>query len=513
MSLVGGLIAKANQPQIAQTIQAGAASKLHGITQQVNVELEKARRFFTLELRNVDGSVAPGRLQPGNSYVIRAAATANPNEAFEQLEVRILDQLLLMIEAEPADSVDILGADAEMSAEKAVGWINDFEVTIREKVSAQAIRFRLNFRESVRTSVWNSAVSFEIAVDCVPPPPNPIEVPVLAALPPNTAMVYVQSANAEKIQVNAFAHGAPAKWNLGLALPAIQIDKDHYLKSLQEAAIKFSEDNLLSQWIQENVLAFPQAERVLFVVDEADTHFPWELLKIKDVGYLGAQVATIRWLPFATDQRPDFENKEVKGHVTAYIRDGDPVRKCPIVTALSGTLLDLADDVQYNVTDNVALVYLGDDSILHDLDNAAPLEGLAGSKVKLSLLDLPDLKEKPIVFTDAPHTGWVWRSGTGLAGLPKTVLARMGVAFIGTLGPVDRDVAARIAEKIFTHAKNRCCLVRLLTEMRKEGQECLNQLGKVVPADREKTRRQALAPFVYAYYGGPRVYLEVTNGG
>jgi hypothetical protein len=248
------------------------------------------------------------------------------------------------------------------------------------------------------------------------------------------------------------------------------------------------------------------------------------MFRLSDGRHLGAVATVVRWteaLYFAQPLVLSTDEESLSGRFGAYVNkiDWDATKaRRPVLARLKPMLISNPDDLDDELlprpgAEPVALVYLGYGGLLVSGDEDDALARLGAmqkpydAQVRLQFYNVVGrLNPRPVFLVDSAFSGRVLRRGQKLCGLAQAILTQVAGGYIGTLGPVDRKHAAKIAEEFLSEAEKGVQPATLLRRLRAEAEKQL--LDPQIP----KKEREAnfLQAFMYVYYGNPLARLQVN---
>lgn len=261
-------------------------------------------------------------------------------------------------------------------------------------------------------------------------------------------------------------------------------------------------------------------EMQLVVVDHTDTEIPWEMLELKDNVYLGAIVPVVRWLPvpyYDEYIHMHVTSKKCVGQVIAYLDEQELPHAVKERQQLSYFLTQFCTDIEefYNKLEKplseTGLVYLACHGIFatdSDKIEYGSWRNPSNRIIPLQLEDLPYCEsERPILFVNACHSARVKWLDESLYGLPVVMLRRVASGYIGTLGPVNSDLASKVSSDILESIRNAAEGVQLIESLRIMRANAAQQLI----ADRQSKLNQLrfIFTYMYVYYGNPLAHLQL----
>jgi hypothetical protein len=544
-----------SRPLAEQKMTGGPNSQFFNNLQDVTVG-EQPRYYFDLSLWEVpvpsDGAPAEAvavpageALRPGRKYDVRVSWARNAPAGLPPSTpgIVVVRELELTLDAAGGDAMEAVGPienqGGRFPADPSPEWRHDFGFTVREGFPAGQVTLELRYREA--------------DTGHTPRPATPLEVPLAASpniLPREVAGVLSLPAGA-RLEQTAFLHVLPDGQDQVrfVGFPRDEVDSSVELAALSRRHLKprptlaeienavhdLAANNCanLNGWFGE-VLELHGPACCVVVMDKADTRIPWELFKVarpkaSSPRYLGCDALVVRWAEVSYLSQPVLlslaEGQPTVGRLSAYVHphEATATRKgCPILATLmkDGHFRSTdALEVDLHPAPNkapVSLVYLASSQPVvygHEEEKSDPVIGTwkASVSFRFNLL-AGKLEPRPVFFVNAPYSGRLaWQRGRTF-GLVKEVLAQVGAGYIGTMGPVSRADAVRVAQRLFqaASAAEGVQPAQLLRELRAEAVRELDeaiQAGK--PQKVKEARERLRAAFLYVYYGNPRARLRV----
>jgi hypothetical protein len=536
------------------SIEGGANSRLENNRQAVNVIVAEREYFLDLAVLEVrDGKAVeendprPRPLEPGRSYVVRVSPSLNRYRpraapggdwALEQDPVRIQRALELFLGPAPGSSslteVAVITGRGLLALGEQLSWSYDFRLDVPAEAPAATLDLELTYQESTANLLrFASRLALEVAGEAraaVPAPP--VYLAVDAPPPVRTAFLHILPEGEDNhLAFSGFSDPAGRVLRTPPIprprLPAGPPDPAAYLDALENRVYDFGQNDGagVTAWLEE-VLRRQGPDACVVLVDYVDSGLPWEMLRLGPE-YLGVQARVVRFAEVQHETQVvalRFGDAVAAGRVVAYLhpRTAAPDPDDPEWSVLGVARCEALDQVQYwlpgaGETDVVGLVYLGSGEILFygdgDEDHARSLVGAPGeapSQVRFNALPAPP-DPRPVFFTDAPFSARMPRSRNRACGLAAAVLSRVAAAYVGTMGPVDRGFAARVATRLWRQAAEPGGVqpAALLREVRADAAARLRQPG-LNPPERMRAARELQYAFMYVYYGNPRTCLQIT---
>jgi hypothetical protein len=270
------------------------------------------------------------------------------------------------------------------------------------------------------------------------------------------------------------------------------------------------------------------SELKLIIIDHTDFEIPWELIDLQERRFVGAMIATSRWLkvkaPGAGERTLPVVGEECAGRtLSCYLYQ--EIDHHQIESNAVGRLdAQSTDDLQHFFKmlccrdADVGMVLVSSHAFFKaGRSREISVGSRANSKNRLPLsafreTELKVIKEsRPIVFLNGCDSARVTFENERFVssyrrGFPEVFLAKGARGFIGTLAAVKDDHAAEFARDFIIKALERPDLpvATLLRELRAEAAA---RLPRPVPEEAEALK--FLNTFMYVYYGSPLTSLRL----
>ena len=267
---------------------------------------------------------------------------------------------------------------------------------------------------------------------------------------------------------------------------------------------------------------------VVIITDLTDSNLPWELLELRQDQYLGAVAQVTRQLP-TQPRAPHYQDMYHRGAGLAFVAS-ERTHAAQNRNALRGV------DVQLFVAfdafkehllevgvDGAALVYLDSDDAFtypprrrgaagQDAPEARPANG------PMTVFNLERVRisggGRPLFVASARHSAILLRDASGLLGYPEVLLRRCAGGYIGTLGPVNADVANDLCEHLVNAIRihdRGFHAAEFLRRWRAKAAKAYSDPKPSPPEIRRRIRRAFMCAFTYVYYGDPLARWNVQN--
>jgi len=286
----------------------------------------------------------------------------------------------------------------------------------------------------------------------------------------------------------------------------------------------------------------------LMVWDDTGFRIPWELLRLpadsddeEPAGdYLGAVVTVTRWLslhPYLRNRNRvrmwmNPASEQANGRVVAYIHP-DMRHDEALFDHFD---LESADDMEDlfkrlrratppGALALLAMVYVACHGQFSDDPEDCALDGFSYGRATQFNDDLIQLREQAtLVFLNGCHTGSVGIDlGTynddALRGFAKVFLRSGAAGVLATTGAVGRDEARVLADNLLKHLKSHpeLSVAEAVRQLRRDA--AVQMTEDLLRTDLSKEERQRadrelhrlLYPFMYVYFGSPRMLLSLTE--
>lgn len=475
-------------------------------------------------------------LELDRKYRLRIHASRNPDPTahedpaaspYTQHGVYIPSPVELVVEAATLRSGSLPGLMAAiepLSPDRVADWTHEVVLSIPHDFTEGEIRLRLLLVER------NAAPGLPVTECAFPVRTNPLAKPQIAperhllavgsVLPVGTAILHLSAINPKNFRATSFHRNRP---NRPLSTDPIPSPRPRlelcsggiaFLKAMRDALHDFASDQTgnLGPWLQD-LVALHGDDTALILIDQTESGIPWELFRFQDGTRLGARIRVVRWIEAQYRDAPlrlGLGEECLHGRLAALIHadngelDGYPFleedERFPNVQALERTLMEAIGP-----PGPVGMVYLGSEQILRygDEDDAlsAFSENLAppGVRVRFEYAE-GRLSPRPLFFADSPYSGRILRDGDRSCGLAKSLLAQVASGLIGTLGPVEREHALRIARRF---------LEAYQTDEGLRPADLLRQLRRETDALGPMATDADYYPYLYAYYGNPGAVIRM----
>jgi hypothetical protein len=260
----------------------------------------------------------------------------------------------------------------------------------------------------------------------------------------------------------------------------------------------------------------PEPVTVL-IIDQSGCEIPWEMTDLNPEGpsrqYLGSAARVARWVPGVILDVPGAEDP---GPVLAYLGGVKEVAAAhgalnAFAAQRSPTLRQMLRELWRRPPAPVGLVYFYCHGVFASEreELTMSLRSLLENNDQISFQEFETVAwaagPRPLVFVNGCHSA---RLANGFRGLPAVLLARLARAYIGTLGPVWWEDAARVAQWVFNQAGGDAHGTQPVEALRALRAEALRQLE----ADHADGNWQwFFAAFTYAYYGSPLARIRLKR--
>jgi hypothetical protein len=531
--------------RLDQHASTGDGGTMRGVNQHQEINLADREYYFELALTDSAEKPVPGdaKLHGGEKYTVRVSASLTVytpmglkgvDVPLTQNKIRIKrkERLSLFVDGTPVEPSTgnraseqgiIFDTDADLNR-----WAVEYTFTLLSPPSSEIVRILLARTTNVNSRAAELVYQREEPVHAA----AQLTATYLPAVPPqHTAILHVDADGADHILFKGFLAD---KVNRPLSLASIERprlkpedykDEGEYLAAIRDKALDVALKNPgnVTDWLQEVIAAYGE-NCCIVILDKADSEIPWEMFKLSGGRYLGAVAMVVRWTEaqYRTEARMLATDEfSLSGRLAAYVYKDDwqaTGQQRPVLTRMAPILMhdpdDLLDELIRKDAGPVGLVYLGYGGILVHGDEHDALARLRAmpkpyeSSVRFSYEDVEgNVDPRPLFFVDSAFSGRVLRKGQELCGLAQATLTQVAVGYIGTLGPVDRRYAAKVAERFLEAAEKGVRPAELLRQMRASAAKQLvdtNIPKKVRVAD-------FLHTFMYVYYGNPCALLKVNS--
>lgn len=549
------------RPSLEQTqsISLGLGSTMEDVSQVSQFFLGEEDYYFELMPLELDEKgagaeggyvpVPPGApLRAGRTYRVRVSLSRNqyrgtfqsasPAYQLDQLPFKLSEEVFVQLELiEQAPHVrEALGSITPAKGSVSFTKSQDFEFTVQKD-------YRLDF--TLRLTFWRSdeerlpyqAATLGLGVAGAEAPPPPFEqafdLQALTEPPPNTAFLHVSPGGERKLKLFGWI-GARADLSLSLdisafewANPANCPDEQTYLEELTNSLHDYNIEQaaVVSNWLETAIRRYGEGCSII-IADEASALIPWEMFKLPDGRFVGAHALIVRspGSQQETGQAAAFgDSQKYEGRLCAYVHalDEDALAQAAEMGRLLPTyhktprMLEL--DLLRQRKPRVGLVYLSYGGILYYGDEQQLIACLSRfepyeNDVQIRFNFVGNrLNPRPLFFANAPYSGRIFKTGQKAYGLARAILRQVAASYIGTLGPVKRDYATRVAELLLEAAASSEGVrpAELLRQLRAEAYERL--MDESLPSEEvERAYAEFALPFMYVYYGHPHDLLKVN---
>jgi len=550
---------RGSELEINQEFSQGAGSSARDIRLRTELHLDEPDYYFELLplelIESPKTGVSYERLSPGTplrvgrTYRVQVGLTKNqykspfqvgvPQYNLRQRGVKVSGDVFiqLTIASQDPNVIEAVGdiTPGQHFLSGIDAKVQEFEFTIQKDHQLE-IPLELSFTDE------SSGLPKQAAMLCLnlegkkPPSPAFSEVFQLSAKvapPPDAVVLYVSEGNEGSLMLRGWL-GGRSDGTLTLEVGAFGwvdpqdcANVETYLQKLRDSFYDYNIDCAagVAAWF-EKALQRSNKLCTIFIVDEAGALIPWEMFKLPDGRYLGAQALIVRCAEaqYSAGQKSAFvSDAKYEGRLSAYVHplDSAMMGELPemdrLLPSYTQTPLGLQRDLRSG-GDQVGLVYLCYGGVLDYGDEEDCMTQLSRFKpyqedvrIRFDLLG-GKLKPRPIFFVNAPYSGRMHKSGQQWCGLARATLKQVAASYIGTLGPVEPSYAARFALKLLKEAASDKGVkpAELLREMRVQAIEQLNN-EELNEEDYERAYKELAYPFMYVHYGHPQDWLKITR--
>ncbi|HSH82110.1 MAG TPA: hypothetical protein VLA19_26585 [Herpetosiphonaceae bacterium] len=542
------------QPVASLSVQAGANSRISDVDQSLTLDLADRDYFFVLQIRDAQtlslcASEEPRRglvvkpLELERRYHVRVtrglkeyAPPSIDSEQYwhlTQLAVKYQLEIELILSTLEGGAVTISGIPTRISLYTGENWWYEFELSVPRSYASSELTLELLYREGANPFQWATRLKVGVAQPLTTLPadiPAHYYFPIDTEPPPNTAILRIRREDDKRLALRGWLRDRIGV-HIDLApidrppLPSGTLTGEQYLDALHKAVHTFSvgDPAHVTSWLQ-SVLAQYGKDCNLVIVDQADSHVPWEMLKLSDNRYLGAHSRVVRWTE--TQYRGQsialqLQATTYSGRLSAFI---DPQASDnldehhSLLAQLAAIPTTDPDELELDLLSGsegspIGLVYLHSGRPLVYGDEAEALDPMCGnftSRVEIAYgLVEGNLRPRPLFFVNAPYSGHILRHGTRSCGLANATLTNVAAGYIGVLGPLDRPFALRIAKRLLESASTaEIQPAELLRELRAEAASRIKP--GIAPEEFRLAKRDLVRMCMYVYYGNPSASIVLT---
>jgi len=464
--------------------------------------------------------------EPGKAYQVRVWGSGNAQPG--QKGVYIHSGMNLFLWAHNTLGITISNPRSHVARDDVHTFTHVFDIMVVEEIPMGDLTLELCYVDSeiphhpriattMRVSLagQHNLVSEELLEKC--------HVSLDVRPPDNVAILHIEAALEKQLRLTGWNCRTPSLSIAALDIPALDLGgfdetlTDPQTLRLQMRDFSANETSGLCAWLDRLRQKYGE-DLGIIIVNHTEIEFPWEMLELADNNYLGALARIVHWLPVQLyGHRQDLQvaAETLAGAVMAYIDESATPEHHPL-TSFIHHLYQTFAQLKVKMMDSlqsVGLVYLESKGIFTYENeqycvSVDELHNPANRRVQLTLSDLPALpKDRPILFVNACHSARLVRGHFGLVGLPQALLARIASGFIGSLGPVNPAVAAKIAQKIFQEARSQtdgASLPEILRQLRAYA------VQQVITNPSKQNQLLFIYTFMYIYYGNPMARLHLT---
>ena len=239
---------------------------------------------------------------------------------------------------------------------------------------------------------------------------------------------------------------------------------------------------------------------------------------------IGALIAITRWLPnirwFDRDHVLQISRETTEGNVLSYLDHEDIGHTQREQEALSHfdveshhTISDFKERLQGQL-DEVGLIYLACHGIIVNRESERTMllgklqtrEQIKVYELEAILEYLQDIPTRPVVMINACYSALLFQQNGLCHGLAEVMLQNIARDFIGTIGRVGTERAAKITQSLFKplDSQNELCIAVALRDLRAE----MVRRHRARELSREFWE-DYLYTFLYVHYGNPYTKLRL----
>jgi hypothetical protein len=486
-------------------------------------------------------------LEPGRRYWLRVSSDPNPDSrSWQQDIIASYDIELKLTCLHPA--IQIKEARCSVERDRISTFDHSFAITVLPDYVSSDLSFELMYRP--KTSLEDHRPLSTLKLSCTDwvagerLPARSIDIGT--ELAQNIRVLHVVPSVMGKVYVRSY-WDKHREFEIEISKPAKSlaqfIEKPEWPQSIIGLMRSEQYDHpQLIRWVKENLQRHDQNDQRFFIIilDDADSDIAWELMPVRfgigektprpaglgDEIPLGALAVVSRWIPGLrwgdVFQKLRVEREDLKGSVVACLDEYGLTAAAVEGEALSSFKTERWDALHSLVgrlsrpLDGVALVYLASHgTIVQDVgEETFVLSSLKPyQQIKVHSFEylpfISDPGRRPVLMVNACHSAWLFSCGDARRGLPMVFLKRLAKGFVGTIGPVDSQYAAEIAQHILgaiRSSENGICIAEALQALRVDA-------VRRVQADPTKDQNWSnyLYTFMYVYYGNPCARLQLVR--
>jgi CHAT domain-containing protein len=469
-------------------------------------------------------------LKPGDKIHLQASICDYGQPEQKGFKIRSAITLYLHCKGLPNTHISIDHQSHQAPREEIDNFTCQFEITVLDECPRGAAVFELFFIDEKKQKFSVTSLTRLVEGNITPVDKSLLEavkVTLNAAPPEHVAILHIEMPQPDKYRLKG--------WNLRvdhLAIELPRIDEKIGLAEFVENAVapnqvrgiiksvsrRTSQD--LLKWFQK--LHQKHGEQLcLIIADHTDVEVPWEMIEFEQDKYLGAEAIVARWIPvqnYASWRELMIESQQYIGSIVAYLDHNEVTHTQVEQDALNAHLTNYYPDYTTLKTRlaqslaGIGLVYLGCHGIFtYSKKHETAVGSLENPFNRISVVQLEDLKQqqgsRPLVFINACHSARLMRDSQGLYGLPEVALALLASGYLGTLGPVGSEYAAKMAKQLLEYGGNTPGGINpgdALRRIRAQAVEKLNQ------QDTPQNQLDFIYAFMYVFFGNPLAQLRLT---